>query len=381
MAPKPVAFDDAIGPHVPPSLERVLLEGCRGRAASWPSSSGEDHNEFLAFTKRHGVQALLAHRLQGTGRFREWPLTVQVTLRDALCSAVAMEPVEQGEIARVTATLAAAGVRAVLFKGAAVAYGAYALPFLRPRQDNDVLVAADDVEAARAVLRTLSYRPVASTGGDLVVGQQDWIMRDDRGSVHLLDLHWRISNTQLFARAVPTEDLLARAVPVPELAERAMTLGLVDALLVACVHRVAHHTEGGRLIWLADLGYLAEQMAPEDWEDVVSRAHEWRVSAVCAEGLLQAMHWFSAPVPESVVARLRQTAHSEPPAARRFLGGRRTALGSLLSDLHALPGVTLKARLVLQHTFPSPAFLLHSYSTSRRSLLPFLYAHRLVRGA
>ena len=381
------ARDEAATTSLPQiDLPRVLLpilrEACRGRTIVWPSCSGDDDvDEFLAFTKRHGMQPLLAHELQGAPRLSEWPPLIRTTLGQVLRAATAVEPVEQAEIGRVLSALAADGVRAVLFKGAAVAYTVYPLPFLRPRQDNDVLVTARDVERARSVLTRLGYGPVDGTEGDLVVGQQDWIMADDRGVVHRLDLHWRISNVQFFARAMPAEDLLTRVVSVPALGEHVRVLGSVDALLIACVHRVAHHPANGKLIWLADLRHIGARLTPKDWDVFGSRAHEWRVSAICAAGLTQARQLFAAPVPDDVLTRLERNSRDEPPMARQLVGGRQTALRSLALDLKALPGIRLKARLLFQHAFPTPKFLLRMYSTSRRSLLPLLYAHRLARGA
>ena len=95
----------------------------------------------------------------------------------------------------------------------------------------------------------------------------------------------------------------------------------------------------------------------------------------------QARQLFEAPVPDDVLTRLERNSRDEPSVARQFVGGRHTALGSLGLDLKAPPGIRLKARLLFQHAFPAPTFLLRSYSMSRRSLLPLLYAHRLARGA
>ena len=61
------------------------------------------------------------------------------------------------EIARVTAALDARGVRALLVKGAALAYGLYPEPCLRPRVDTDILVLGDD-RAATDLVQALVAR-------------------------------------------------------------------------------------------------------------------------------------------------------------------------------------------------------------------------------
>jgi len=50
------------------------------------------------------------------------------------------------------------------------------------------------------------------------------------------------------------------------------------------------------------------------------------------------------------------------------------------SDLRALPTWRARARLVREHLFPDPAFVLESHGVSSRMLLPVLYATRIAGG-
>ena len=48
-------------------------------------------------------------------------------------------------------------------------------------------------------------------------------------------------------------------------------LSPVHALLVACIHRVAHHRGTERLIWLLDIHLLASRLEEREWTALVSR--------------------------------------------------------------------------------------------------------------
>ena len=71
--------------------------------------------------------------------------------------------------------------------------------------------------------------------------QASYVTRPRNAPVHVVDLHWRIANPQRVRPVLAYEELAAAAEPVPALAPRARGLRRVHALLLACVHRVAHH--------------------------------------------------------------------------------------------------------------------------------------------
>jgi hypothetical protein len=52
-----------------------------------------------------------------------------------------------------------------------------------------------------------------------------------------------------------------------------------------------------------------------------------------------------------------------------------------VSDLRALTGLAMRVRLVKQHLFPRPDYVLRKYGARSRILLPYLYLRRIVEGA
>ena len=71
----------------------------------------------------------------------------------------------------------------------------------------------------------------------------------------------------------------------PSSAAAARALGPVDALLLACIHRVAHHDDCEKLLWIYDIHLLAHGMDRRRLKQFATRAAEKRIRAVCLRGL------------------------------------------------------------------------------------------------
>jgi hypothetical protein len=151
----------------------------------------------------------------------------------------------------------------------------------------------------------------------------------------------------------------------------------VHALLVACIHRVAHHHDGLVPLFLADIDRLARRLDAESWSRVSSLAASKRIRRVCARGLELSVDLFGTPVP-SEVSRGLAAAGNEPSAAYLREGLRKVDI--IVSDMRAL-GWVARARLLREHLLPPPAYVMASYGTTRTALLPALYLHRIASGA
>jgi len=278
--------------------------------------------------------------------------------------------------------LHSAGVSILVVKGAALAYSYYARPDLRPRIDTDLLVDPSQRAAAQEVLMGLGYRALAHVSGDLVV-QQAAFVREVQGAVlHTVDLHWQIANPRVFARVFSFAELWADARPLPRLGTSAMGLSDVHALVVACLHRVAHHADSDRLIWLFDLHQLASRLNDDQWRQFVAIADERGVAYVCRCGLEQAKAWFGTRVPALALEdpRFDPVSHANE-ATATFLSGSRPQVQVLVSDLRVLPTWTARARLIREHLFPPVEYMKSVYAPSSAAPLPWLYVRRAWRGA
>jgi hypothetical protein len=288
----------------------------------------------------------------------------------------------------VLGALAKSGVRPLLLKGAALAYSIYPSPGMRPRADTDLLICSSDREVCHRVLSQEGYEKVNAIRGELVQYQCGYAMQDRLGIGHVLDVHWRISNTQLFSQALGYEELKLRAFPLKALGKHAHGLAPVHALLHACMHR-AHHLHspmivngvqsaaGERLIWLYDIHLLVESMSHQELVEFAALAEGKRIRAVCCDGLLRANEYFATQLPEEALLALTTKSSAEPSEAHLRTG----RLRHFITELRSLPRWQDRMRLLKEHLFPPTDYMLEKYSGSSRAWLPMLYLKRGIHGA
>ncbi len=222
---------------------------------------------FYAHLKAAGIQAPPAVRRQLQGLYLRHRHANQVRLRVLREILVAFE---------------AAGIQALVLKGAALVHLVYAEPALRPMSDLDLLVSRADVRRAQALLAELGFDaplppgpalphrhlPVASlqTEGLLVQVEVHYKLSSDYFDHLISRARWRLARR--WARDQGA-GMTAAPRPLALAGQTAHTLSCEDMLGHLCQHLASHVNawESGRLIWMADVVSLAERFAPEiDWE-------------------------------------------------------------------------------------------------------------------
>ena len=359
----------------------------RGEPVAWPASNDSEFDaRFRDCAAYHGVGPLLTRQvsltLPGDRRVTE-PLCLARELKDD----VAIELARKHELVRVLSALAESGVTALLLKGAALAYSIYPSPALRPRADTDLLIRSADREITARTLSEFGYEKPNAISGECVTYQCGYVKRDRFHIDHVLDVHWRISNTQMFSRALDYEELRSRSVPLAALGRHARALAPADALLLACMHR-AHHIHspyrvdgvsssgGDRLIWLYDIHLLIDAMSSRELEEFTRLAEKRSMRAICRDGLLRTRQCFGTRVPEEVLLSLSKTGPTEPSAAHLRAGNMR----HLLTELRSLPRWRDRITLLGEHLFPPPDYMLEKYAVTSRAWLPMLYLQRGILG-
>ena len=358
----------------------VIAAFLRGDVTRW-SDLALDAQTFLDLCREHEVEGLCFERLSKLDSTAGWPRQVWEELSDAARTRAAEELLRKAEIRRVVAALADAGIRPILLKGTPLAYTVYDSPASRPRADTDVIVSGADVEAARQVMRSLSY--VETVQCHELLSQFE-VQRCDRfGVIHAFDVHWSISTQPVFAGLLTYDALLLRAVAVPALGESAVAPCRVDALLLSCVHPAMHHRNDERLLWILDIHLLASGLSPAELDEFEALARMKKVVAICRRGLQQAQAVFGTLVAADLIGRLNRTAGPEPSAA--YLASERRWHHETMASLRALPRLGDRARLVREVLLPSPGYMLGAYGLRDKPLgtwlLPALYVHRNVHGA
>jgi Uncharacterised nucleotidyltransferase len=313
----------------------------------------------LASLEEHGVASLVYARMR------------RPELRGIALRAATIETLRGAELARVTTALHDAGVLAVLIKGAALAYDIYERPELRARADTDLLIDRAQLDALTRTLATLGYTATPTSGDELVVRQQTFHRRE--AIDHNLDVHWSISNAPLIEHVIRLADITPR--PLPRLGPHALGLPHIEALLLACVHRVAHHYDDERLIWLYDIHLLRESFAAEEHARFWQLAAERGVVTICKRSIELAEWWFGA-----CVADVFQPQTMPPEASARLLESSPRLGTVMLADFAGLPTWRARLRRAWQLAFPPRAFIESQYGKRSPLLLPWLYARRGLRG-
>jgi hypothetical protein len=360
------------------AIESMLCAVLRGERVPWPeSASGEFADDFLREARFHRVHALVYEASCSEAGLASWPRDVIEHLRSFARAEAVSEMIRSQELARALNTLAAAGVRGVLMKGAALAHTTYASPCLRPRADADLLVHDRDRETAERVLARCGYVRAPRIAGTLIEYQAPYF-RDARGVRHVIDLHWRVFNRQVLADRFPFDELAASAVCVPAIAESARVLDRVDALLVACLHAPAHHRGQRRpLVEAYDVHRLATDFASDDWHALRKRAEARGVRCLCLHGLREAQRRFGTALPGDVVEALSVADLRSERSARLLAAGRSDPFWD---DVRAIRGWAGRLQFLYEAAFPSAEFVGQQYGVRSRALLPLLYVHRGVTG-
>lgn len=357
-----------------PSLVDQLAACLRGEAVSFAAWRSP---EVLQAAAAQGVTPLLADRLPVGGG----DALLHAALHKERALGSALDLLRGRELRRVLLALREAAVPTVLVKGSALALTLYPDPALRPRFDTDVFIRREDADTAAEVMASLGYRRPPQVTGELVMHQVDYVRTDASGVGHVFDFHWKLSNRQAVADVLSFDEVLAASTPITGLDDAGRCPSRVHSLVLACVHRVAHHSADERLIWLYDIHLLAQALSAEEAEALVALSQERSVTLICADGLLGARRAFGTSLPAGLPERLTpagRLAPAEPSAA--LLAAQPTLARELLSDLKAIRW-RQRLRLLREHAFPSPQYMSAAYMTSSRALLPALYTHRLVRGA
>lgn len=335
--------------------------------------------EFIKAADRHGVLFLVERILRDSA----WRDTIPVEISEALSPRVrceqSVELVRQAELRRVVEALHRAGVPSIVFKGAALAYLQYPYAHLRPRLDTDILVGPGNQTRAGKVLEDLDYERVNAVGRSAIFTQSAFSKPGVGAVHHVIDLHWSLSNRPLFRDLFSFDELNAHVVPIPALGREARTLDAVQAMLLACIHPVAHHHGDWPLIWLYDVALLGERLDALEWARFRELATNRKVSFVCRRTFeLVSTHlgergWMQ----ESGMLSVPDERRFEEPSAA-FLDQINTARQDLVLDLRATKGARKRVHLLLSHAFPDTKYMRAAYGASGWFGLGAAYTRRIV---
>ena len=350
-----------------------------GSQPGWPGEADLAPDALLAAAQQEGVVVLVDWRLQQAQAASAGAQAFAIAARADAVTSMLLE----AESRSLLAAMAEIGVDGLLLKGSALAHWAYSLPHLRACGDVDLLLTSRKAAEQLSARMSAAGYERAKTSGELVAYEllctravtNDWRVE--------IDVHWRLTNSPLFADTFTFDELMAESIALPRLAPNARGLGPVHALLHACMHRALNLSIGvdDKLKWLYDMIVLIDVFTPADWQKMERIAIDKKLAGVVLSGLEMAAATFQRNLPKGVATTLRQAAASEPLDAQR------------LSDWHymqrktfeALPTRGLRLRWLWQRVFPSRDYLAYLYGNEHQSYAALMFerfrrARRRVRG-
>lgn len=256
-------------------------------------------------------------------------------------------------VAGVTTTrLAAAGIPAILLKGAAIATWIYAEGEARPYRDVDLLVPPSRFDAAQAVLGGLGYVNPLAGAADCEYGSNELRLVGPLGVC--VDLHHALIGVPEPARA--WERLYARSTTLHVGGSEVRVLD-VEA---RAMHLPLHAIQDGPVDVKAmdDLARGVERLALASWRGAADLAAELGAMGPFAAGLrllpAGAALAEQLSLPQVVNVDLTMRARSDPPEA------------FLIEQLVQLPDARARAALLWRKLFPTTVYLKSQYRLAER---------------
>jgi hypothetical protein len=266
-----------------------------------------DWDRLLQLAERHSLRPQLFKQLAGVpglpGQFesRLWQHAEQLRARNH---------VMEGELAAIVGDMEGEGLRVACHKGPVLARLAWGDPGLREYGDLDVLVASEDLERAREVLRRRGFHakyPLSAAAERALLASPAHyhLMLVHERTGLLVELHWR-TDAQF-----PVEDSADPAwwSSLGRLAIGGRECAILpprESLLALLIHGSKHHWDS--LLWLADVAELLRAATADERSWLLARASAMRVRRRVALGLMLAARHLGPDWPEFTQAWPREQA-------------------------------------------------------------------------
>jgi hypothetical protein len=197
------------------------------------------------------------------------------------------------------------GIRAIAYKGPALAMQAYGDMTLRQFEDLDIIVRQSDLPKANEVMLGLGYRPrfdwIVSSGIPSSVIPGEYNYRDEKRRI-MVELHTELT-LRHFPEVPDLEDFSKRLTFV-RLNEREIpTFSVEDALIVLSLHGTKDFWE--RFSWIADISELIQRYPNLDWNVTIERAKALQAERMLHVALSLAINFMVTPLPDEIQRRLR----------------------------------------------------------------------------
>ena len=210
------------------------------------------------------------------------------------------------ELIKILRFLEDEGVIAVAFKGPTLAALAYGNIALRQFCDLDVLVKEHDFLKAKDLFLARGFRPWQ----DLTPSEEMQHFRSNHAYTLVraqdglrVDLHWRITQER-YAFGLDVESLWRNMTRTSFGGKDVLGMSAEDLLLVLCIHGSKHCWE--RLAWVCDVAEMIRASQGLRWDEILEECETLNIETPVLLGLRLAHDLLDAPVPISVMLKVRK---------------------------------------------------------------------------
>ena len=209
--------------------------------------------------------------------------------------------------------------------------------------------------------------------------QESWIRQDD-GSVRVIDLHWGLRNHPVLRGVLSFEEQWEESIELPGLAPGVRAQSVGHALLNACMHWFDDlYAHSHPLGWLLDKDLLWRCLDESTREALVRLAIERELAGLLAESLRITRRVFDTPVSEALLENLAEAGRGQ--RATRLVLASRHPLSAHWFALQCEPSHAARLRRFRLTLFPPAAHLRERFPEGSRLGLAGLYLRRWVRRA
>jgi hypothetical protein len=305
--------EHSAGAGIVPTPELELLLACARRTLSPAEhrqvggliAAGIDWTELLPFAMRHKLLPLLVLHLREHESLV--PEEVRNSLRDFSFQNARWVLQVVSEMFETLTEFGREGIRAVPYKGPALAAQVYGNVTLRQAGDIDILICRKDVARAREILLRRGYEPThtLNEAGRRFMVQSRYSEGFTGDSLFPIELHWAFTNGDI-AFPLDLDDLIPR-LEAASIGQRSVPVfAPEDLMLILSVHGSKHRWD--RIEWLCGLAEVVRGSPHLDWERLLERAGALGIRRMLLLGLLLTHDHLQAPVPAAVTRLARADA-------------------------------------------------------------------------
>jgi hypothetical protein len=276
-------------------IQKLLRVLQRENDLDWPSDE-TDWQAFANLCEDHQVAPFVFCRLNATGAAVPPGLFEYLRRRFFTISARNYHLAKQ--MVEVTSFLSEHRIRAVAFKGAAIAMGVYGDLALRQYQDIDLVVRAADLSNTVDLLVRRGFEIPSGPGlpkypKTRLLAHEVILRAPDRS--YFLDLHWRLDSARPGVFCLDAKQMEDRLELIQLPGGCVSSFCREDQFVALCCHGTKHGW--ARLKWLVDISEMLRQPAGFDWsriETITNRKPLAKASVGLA--ILLAQHLLRAPM-------------------------------------------------------------------------------------